>query len=335
MRNQHGITMAFVVAAAVSLAAAPTAYADPQDGSQQCSDQQNTEAQGADKQCQQQPGLGMPDRPNNNGNQQDPNQKPISQVGYMYLVNGVPTCFHNWDVGVGDGPRHAASDLLTLTRIYPASCSRRGTFADFYVVSAVDRDEAVKSAVAAQFMHVLPVGWVEPVGISNATLFLASDEARSITGLTMTIDAGSMLKERTARECAGNRRRTVRAAVTWGRRAATLGVVTTKTSCIDPEVAARRLPEGVPGPDRVPLLALLRATPLTEERDQGSRRATSPPRAQAPVPVPRSTATRSPRSSPRSPTTTPGRRTWRGWPRRLAAAGWPLAGVDLGERPSQ
>jgi (+)-trans-carveol dehydrogenase len=49
-------------------------------------------------------------------------------------------------------------------------------------------------AVAARFMHVLPVGWVEPVDISNAVLFLASDEARYVTGLTLTVDAGSMLK---------------------------------------------------------------------------------------------------------------------------------------------
>lgn len=49
-------------------------------------------------------------------------------------------------------------------------------------------------AVAAQFMHVLPIGWVEPVDISNAVLFLASDESRYITGLPLTIDAGSMLK---------------------------------------------------------------------------------------------------------------------------------------------
>ncbi|MGE2735650.1 mycofactocin-coupled SDR family oxidoreductase [Mycolicibacterium vaccae] len=49
-------------------------------------------------------------------------------------------------------------------------------------------------AVAAQFMHVLPVGWVEPVDISNAVLFLASDEARYITGLPVAVDAGSMLK---------------------------------------------------------------------------------------------------------------------------------------------
>lgn len=49
-------------------------------------------------------------------------------------------------------------------------------------------------AVVAQLMHVLPVGWVEPVDISNAVLFLASDEARYVTGLPVTVDAGSMLK---------------------------------------------------------------------------------------------------------------------------------------------
>ena len=49
-------------------------------------------------------------------------------------------------------------------------------------------------AVAAKFMHVLPIGWVEPVDISNAVLFLASDESRYVTGVTLTVDAGSMLK---------------------------------------------------------------------------------------------------------------------------------------------
>ncbi|MBX7433281.1 mycofactocin-coupled SDR family oxidoreductase [Mycobacterium sp. Y57] len=49
-------------------------------------------------------------------------------------------------------------------------------------------------AVAAQFMHTLPIGWVEPDDISNAVLFLASDEARYITGVPLPVDAGSMLK---------------------------------------------------------------------------------------------------------------------------------------------
>jgi SDR family mycofactocin-dependent oxidoreductase len=42
--------------------------------------------------------------------------------------------------------------------------------------------------------NTLPVPWVEPIDISNAVLFLASDEARYITGVTLPVDAGSMLK---------------------------------------------------------------------------------------------------------------------------------------------
>jgi (+)-trans-carveol dehydrogenase len=48
--------------------------------------------------------------------------------------------------------------------------------------------------VVAQMMHTLPIGWVEPEDVSNAVLFLASDEARYITGVTLPIDAGSCLK---------------------------------------------------------------------------------------------------------------------------------------------
>lgn len=42
--------------------------------------------------------------------------------------------------------------------------------------------------------NVLPIPWVEPIDISNAILFLASDEARYITGLEMKVDAGYTVK---------------------------------------------------------------------------------------------------------------------------------------------
>ncbi len=45
-----------------------------------------------------------------------------------------------------------------------------------------------------QTINALPVPWVEPVDISNAVLFLASDEARYITGVTLPVDAGALLK---------------------------------------------------------------------------------------------------------------------------------------------
>lgn len=49
-------------------------------------------------------------------------------------------------------------------------------------------------AVASQSMNALPIPWVEAVDISNALLFLASDEARYITGVPLPVDAGCLIK---------------------------------------------------------------------------------------------------------------------------------------------
>jgi SDR family mycofactocin-dependent oxidoreductase len=49
-------------------------------------------------------------------------------------------------------------------------------------------------APVLQAMNALPVPWVEPLDISNAVLFLASDEARYITGVTFPVDAGLTIK---------------------------------------------------------------------------------------------------------------------------------------------
>jgi SDR family mycofactocin-dependent oxidoreductase len=49
-------------------------------------------------------------------------------------------------------------------------------------------------APASQSVNALPIPWVEPVDISNAILFLASDEGRYITGVTLPVDAGTVIK---------------------------------------------------------------------------------------------------------------------------------------------
>ncbi|MGH3281582.1 MAG: mycofactocin-coupled SDR family oxidoreductase [Trebonia sp.] len=50
------------------------------------------------------------------------------------------------------------------------------------------------AAPAFASTNALPVPWVEPADISNAVLFLASDEARYITGVTLPVDAGALVK---------------------------------------------------------------------------------------------------------------------------------------------
>ncbi len=49
-------------------------------------------------------------------------------------------------------------------------------------------------APICQMFHTLPIPWVDPIDISNAVLFFASDDSRYITGVTLPIDAGSCLK---------------------------------------------------------------------------------------------------------------------------------------------
>ncbi len=49
-------------------------------------------------------------------------------------------------------------------------------------------------AIPAGEMNALPISWIDPIDVSNAVLFLASDEARYITGVTLPIDAGASIK---------------------------------------------------------------------------------------------------------------------------------------------
>ncbi len=59
-----------------------------------------------------------------------------------------------------------------------------------------DLESPTEADVAQVFtqMSMLPVPWVDPVDISNALVFLVSDEARYITGVTLPVDAGMSAK---------------------------------------------------------------------------------------------------------------------------------------------
>jgi NAD(P)-dependent dehydrogenase (short-subunit alcohol dehydrogenase family) len=49
-------------------------------------------------------------------------------------------------------------------------------------------------ALGPIFMNSLPVAMLDARDVSNAVLFLASDEARYVTGLEFTIDAGATIR---------------------------------------------------------------------------------------------------------------------------------------------
>jgi NAD(P)-dependent dehydrogenase (short-subunit alcohol dehydrogenase family) len=44
------------------------------------------------------------------------------------------------------------------------------------------------------FMNALPVEMIDPIDVSNAVLFLVSDESRHVTGLEFKVDAGVTIR---------------------------------------------------------------------------------------------------------------------------------------------
>jgi SDR family mycofactocin-dependent oxidoreductase len=54
----------------------------------------------------------------------------------------------------------------------------------------LDNPTAADAGEVLQARNLLPVPWVEPVDVANAVVFLASDQARYITGTQLVVDAG-------------------------------------------------------------------------------------------------------------------------------------------------
>jgi (+)-trans-carveol dehydrogenase len=92
-----------------------------------------------------------------------------------------------------------APDLIRVNSVHPTSVDtdmiqNAATYELFGADLPVD--QRTKEVLAARFqeLNALPIPWVEPVDISNAVLWLASDEARYVTGVTLPIDAGQLTK---------------------------------------------------------------------------------------------------------------------------------------------
>jgi SDR family mycofactocin-dependent oxidoreductase len=89
-------------------------------------------------------------------------------------------------------PHSIRVNSLHPTNVDTPMIMNQATFALFRPdLEHPDRDDMAEAALTS---NALPVAWVDSVDISNALLFLASDEARYVTGVTLSVDAGSALK---------------------------------------------------------------------------------------------------------------------------------------------
>jgi SDR family mycofactocin-dependent oxidoreductase len=83
--------------------------------------------------------------------------------------------------------------LIRVNTVNPTTVDTPMVMSDmFYRLIRPDLENPGRDDMAEAFvgLNALPVPWIESVDISNAVLWLASDEARYVTGVALPVDAG-------------------------------------------------------------------------------------------------------------------------------------------------
>ena len=90
------------------------------------------------------------------------------------------------------GPHRIRVNTIHPTNVDTIMIQNPGTYAMF---SPGDPEPSQEKAMPGfMSLNTLPVPWIESTDISNAVLWLASDEARYVTGVTLPVDAGAYVK---------------------------------------------------------------------------------------------------------------------------------------------
>ena len=113
--------------------------------------------------------------------------KAYANIGhYVAAKHGVVGLMRTLAVELG--PHRIRVNSIHPTQVDTTMIMNETTMRLF--VPDVEHPTREEFGVTSQAMHLLPIPWVEPRDISNAVLFLASDEARYITGVPLPVDAG-------------------------------------------------------------------------------------------------------------------------------------------------
>jgi SDR family mycofactocin-dependent oxidoreductase len=90
-----------------------------------------------------------------------------------------------------------APRFIRVNAVHPTNVDTHLLHNDgIYAMFRPDLEHPTRADVEPAFtmFQAMPIPYVEPVDISNTVLFLASDEARYVTGQQVRVDAGSLLK---------------------------------------------------------------------------------------------------------------------------------------------
>jgi NAD(P)-dependent dehydrogenase (short-subunit alcohol dehydrogenase family) len=125
------------------------------------------------------------------------NTLPMTEVGgdpggtaYVFSKRGIANFVHEL-------ARNLAPKMIRVNAVHPTNCNTDMLQSDpMYRTFRPDMENPTREDAEFAFhvQQAMPIPYVEPTNISNAVLFLASDEARYITGVQLRVDAGGYLK---------------------------------------------------------------------------------------------------------------------------------------------
>ncbi|MGY1743594.1 MULTISPECIES: mycofactocin-coupled SDR family oxidoreductase [unclassified Blastococcus] len=110
--------------------------------------------------------------------------------GYSYAKRMVAEFIH-------EIARQVAPRMIRANAVHPTNCNTNMLNSDpMYRAFRPDLEKPTRedAVIAFPAQNALPIPYVEPVDISNAVVYLASEESRYVTGLQLKVDAGSYLK---------------------------------------------------------------------------------------------------------------------------------------------
>jgi SDR family mycofactocin-dependent oxidoreductase len=125
------------------------------------------------------------------------NTLPVTEAGsdpggtaYVFSKRGIANFVHEL-------ARNLAPRMIRVNAVHPTNCNTDMLQSDpMYRTFRPDLENPTRedAELAFHVQQAMPIPYVEPADISNAVLFLASDEARYITGVQLRVDAGGYLK---------------------------------------------------------------------------------------------------------------------------------------------
>lgn len=122
-----------------------------------------------------------------------PFQQPVGDPGGMaYMVSKQLLSQFVHELATNLAPRGIRANVVHPTNTNTDMLHSEPMYRSF----RPDLEQPTRGDATPAF-HVqqsMPIPWVEPLDIANAVLFLASDEARYISGVQLRVDAGGYLK---------------------------------------------------------------------------------------------------------------------------------------------